>query len=130
VATIAITVAAIVGINYAIRHPRIAAAISGGGTLASEKVAEKVSTEGGSSNAANAVKLNAQLTYNEASSAFTASGTLHPDAVKNSETIIAGSELANPKVIQALTEDGSSISSWAKMSTQTFKRESIVGKDG
>jgi hypothetical protein len=100
--------------------------VGGAATIAAEKVAEKVSRggQGAASNAANAVRLNAQLTYQEAGSVFTKSGTLHPDVVKNSEAIISGSKLGNPRVLQALTADGSSISSWAKMSTQTFRSPS------
>ena len=69
-------------------------------------------------------KLKAQLTYEEASSIFTDSGTLKSEVVKNSSVLISGSELGNKKVIDALTSDGSSINDWAKMSTQTFKRPS------
>ena len=64
------------------------------------------------------------MTYEEASSVFTKSGTLKPEVIKNSEEIIPGSKLNNPDVIKALTSDGSSINDWAKMSTQTFKSPS------
>ena len=79
--------------------------------------------QGVASNAANASRLNAQLTYQEASSVFTSSG-LHPEVVDKSSKIIDGALLRNGRVIEALTADGSSISSWAKMSTQTFRSPS------
>ncbi len=127
VATVVTAVVActlVVGINYVRRNPRVlSAATSGGTTIATGKVVEKVSRGGSDAakNAVNAVRLNSQLTYLEASSVFTESGTLHPDVIRNSESIILGNKLGNPRVIQALTADGSSINSWAKMSTQTFR---------
>ena len=78
----------------------------------------------GADNIATGSKLNAQLTYEEASSVFTKSGTLKPEIIKNSDAIIPGSKLNNPDVIKALISDGSSINDWAKMSTQTFKSPS------
>ena len=78
----------------------------------------------GADNIATLPKLNAQLTYEEASSVFTKSGTLKPEVINNSNPIISGSELGNKKVIDALTSNGSSINDWAKMSTQTFKSPS------
>lgn len=75
------------------------------------------------SNATNSAKLKAQLTYEEAKSVFTPDG-LHPDVIKNSRAIVQGIKLENKEVIKALTSDGSSIGSWAKMSTQVFKSPS------
>ncbi|KAF5032454.1 hypothetical protein DSECCO2_617100 [anaerobic digester metagenome] len=75
-------------------------------------------------NIATGPKLNSKLTYEEASSVFTKSGTLQPEVVKNSSAIISGSELNNPSVINALTKNGSNINDWAKMTTQTFKSPS------
>lgn len=115
------------GLGYA-AETAFASIIGAGGaaTMASEKVVQRVSQggQGAARNAANSVKLNAQLRYQEANSVFTKKGTLHPDVIKNSFELIKGSKLKNTRVIEALTSDGSSINSWAKMSTQTFKSPS------
>ena len=44
----------------------------------------------GASNAANLFRLNQQLALEEARSAFTASGGLHPDVLANSRPIVSG----------------------------------------
>ncbi|QIB70560.1 RHS repeat-associated core domain-containing protein [Aminipila butyrica] len=78
----------------------------------------------GANNIANMPKLNVKLTYEEASSIFTNSGTLRAEVIKNSNKIMPGSKLNSSNVIKALTRDGSSINDWAKMSTRTFKSPS------
>lgn len=78
----------------------------------------------GADNIATAPKLNNQLLNESASSAFTKSGTLKPEIIKNSSPIIPGSELKNPAVVKELTKNGSSINDWAKMTTQTIQSPS------
>ncbi|MDF2885467.1 MAG: Basic proline-rich protein [Clostridiaceae bacterium] len=134
VTTVIVAVTAIVaavGIGIIIKNPRLLPAVTGGGATAA-KVSSKSGGNlskggqgtGSASNAANAVRLKAQLTYQEASSVFTKSGTLYPNVVENSRKLILGSGLKNIKVIEALTADGGSISNWAKMSTPTFRSPS------
>lgn len=45
---------------------------------------------------------------------------LKPEVVENSKAIIQGVNLRSRDVINALTSDGSSISEWAKMTTNVF----------
>jgi RHS repeat-associated protein len=88
------------------------------------KISEEVTGNSGADNIATGPKLRAQLIFEEANSIFTESGTLKPEVIKNSRAIISGNELKNPDVINALTKNGSNISDWAKMSTETFKSPS------
>lgn len=76
------------------------------------------------SNIADAPKLNAKLTFEEANSIFTESGSLKPEIINNSKELIPGSKLGNQAVKDALTSNGSSIDDWAKMTTETFKSPS------
>jgi hypothetical protein len=78
----------------------------------------------GANNAANTARLSQQLTRQEAESIFNSSGGLKPGVIWNSKVIIKGNELKDSNVIKALTSNGSSISDWAKMSTEAFKSPS------
>lgn len=44
-------------------------------------------------------------------------GDLTQNAIQNADVVIPGQNLTNPAVISELTKDGSSMSDWAKMST-------------
>ena len=71
---------------------------------------------------ANGPRLAAQLTMQEAKSAFTPGG-LHPGIIAASEAIIAGPKL-NRHLAKRLTANGTNIRDWAKMSTQSIKSPS------
>ena len=81
-------------------------------------------TRGGAQNIVNGRRLAAQLTRQEAASVFTKSGFLRPQVIAGSREIIPGMALKNKGLIGRLTADGSKISDWAKMSTQSFKSPS------
>ncbi|MGY4900155.1 RHS repeat domain-containing protein [Micromonospora aurantiaca (nom. illeg.)] len=76
-------------------------------------------------NAANGVRLADQLKRQGAFAIFKGAGKLHPDVIAGSRRIIGGDKLNNPKVIEALTADGSDISDWGKYTSQTY--ESLDG---
>jgi hypothetical protein len=78
----------------------------------------------GAESAVSARRLAQQLTRQEASSAFTPGGALHPEVLARSRPIIPGSQIQNPAVIRELTADGSRIADWAKFSTETLQSPS------
>jgi hypothetical protein len=90
-----------------------------GGKLAIRLVKGKKSA----SNAANAARLAAQLTREEAASVFTESGGLKASVIKHSARIASasGTKIGNPAVIADLKEVGGLISDWGKYTTQRFK---------
>ena len=49
---------------------------------------------------------------------------MRADVIAGSRVAVPGSKLGNQALIKQLTADGSSISDWAKMTTQTFKSPS------
>jgi len=55
------------------------------------------------------------LSYEAKSSPFNLNGTLKDDVLKNSETIIRGTEFGNKELVNILTKDGSNIANWSKM---------------
>lgn len=81
-------------------------------------------TASGANNIATMGKLVNKLTIQEAKSIFTSTGRLEQSVINKSSSIIPGNELNNKAVINALTQDGSSMSNWAKMSTETYKSPS------
>jgi hypothetical protein len=80
----------------------------------SKKAAEEAA------NAANASRLAAQLTREEAEAIFTKSGGLKPSVIRDSQRIVDGDEL-NAELIADLKAQGGSISDWGKYTTPTYK---------
>ncbi|WP_323004681.1 DUF637 domain-containing protein [Denitromonas sp.] len=77
----------------------------------------------GAQNIANGPRLAQQLTHSEAASIFV-NGGLRAEVIAGSKVAIPGSQLNNPALVKALTTDGSKITDWAKMTSQTFKSPS------
>ena len=81
-------------------------------TVESEALASSMAAEGGglASDAISGARLAQQLAYEEASSAFTATGELSPGAIQSATQIIRASELGNPAIPEG----------FAKFTTDTF----------
>ena len=75
-------------------------------------------------NAANGPRLARQLAGESASSMFTTTGELTPDAIQGATKIIDGTKLGNQALVRELTKDGGNIADWGKYSTDTFRTPS------
>jgi hypothetical protein len=65
-----------------------------------------------------------QMSKAEGASVFTSNGFLKPEVIDEAQRIIPGSALGNPRVVSALTSDGSRISDWGKYSTRKYRSSS------
>lgn len=77
----------------------------------------------GASSAADASRLAAQLTREEAEAIFTKSGGLKSSVIRDSARIASasGNRIGNPDLVADLKALGGSISDWGKYTTPTFK---------
>ncbi|MBU7008834.1 peptidoglycan-binding domain-containing protein, partial [Phosphitispora fastidiosa] len=61
----------------------------------------------------------------KAEEVFFTNGTLRAQFIQNSKSIIPGTKLGDPNVVKALTSNGSNISDWAKMTTQSVTIDGV-----
>lgn len=72
----------------------------------------------------NLLRLQRELTLEQASSIFTEDGMLMPEVIEGSRIVIPGNELRNSQLIDALTSRGGSLSDWGKYATKPLSSPS------
>jgi hypothetical protein len=66
------------------------------------------------------LRLQRQLTVEQAQSIFTDSGELNQEIIENSKLLTIGKRLRNPELLEELMTKGGDISDWGKYSTLSF----------
>jgi hypothetical protein len=119
-----LTLAGLTAVSAASGAGALRAAEVSGAEVAAVAGTEGAAEAGVVARSANATRLAAQLTEQEARAVFTSSGALQPEVIAGSTEIINGTQLSNQTLVKALTADGSNIADWGKYATQPFRSPS------